>query len=205
MLRICHYGQFVSSPKLMMNMVKRQWEMSLSDLNNDIIKLVALKMDTNMLLDLFIYESYLSVLCHNEIFWGEKFAAEYPEYVGELVDGSHIKTMLHLGQERIIKNVANSDDRIKIDVTTTITNFCDNFDGRTTIFVADEVIVIDRTAKNLRVFSTKFSHDATLVPIKLKMGGDTPLYMVPTINGKNLYLEMNSVMAGISAASYLVI
>lgn len=171
--------------------------MSLSDLNNDILKLIALKIDTKILVDLFIYRSKLSVLCHNEVFWSNKLHDTYPEYGSKLVDRSHIKTLLALDRERIWRDLDNYDNVVIINANTTMKELSEKFGGGGLLIKSsDELLCVAISKGKVLIYS---SH-----PTKLNADECIPIYMISTHDGNNLYLNMSSIETLNSRSTYLI-
>lgn len=164
--------------------------MSLINLPDDILKLFALKLDTKILLYLCIHKSSVLKLCDHVNFWSEKLLEHYPGYVSELVDDSHIKTLLLLDDGKYVVNKIDPGERqIFLKGNSTLGDLCANYEDCKVIYV---------DTKKSRIFFLNIrSINNTLVwadgwPMTT-IDCTVPLYTMITPNNENLYVAMNSV------------
>lgn len=156
------------------------------DFPEDILKLLLLKLDTEILLYLCIHKPSYYQLCHQENFWVDKFVESYPDFVGYLLNDSYIETLLLLEGGKYIE-LNSRDNRIFIDGETTIGAIYGKYGGNKTMHIGAGGGWIGFTISDGTMLM--WAHRQPLSQID----SDTPLWALTTPNNENLYIVINSI------------
>lgn len=183
-----------------MNFSRTQLIKELLDLPQELIGQILILIPTQVLISLCNCNEGLQCICCSSNFWCDKMENNYPEYKENLINGSHLNSLLALDRGREIR-INLSSEYVKITINSTFSELVSHFKPRLLKFIAIQECYHHNKCINPNVnFYVTIIEDRVFINSpsigwRTNFSSHTPLYSIKFFEDKRLYYELIHIYA----------